>query len=109
MDQSQLSAIGIDKTPEQHVLSLAKMTQNSGLDGVVCSAQEASILREQLGKDFLLVTPGIRPIGSDKGDQQRTMTPPDAIQAGVSYMVIGRPITKATNPLEALININASI
>lgn len=109
MDQSQLSAIGIDKTPEQHVVALAKMTQASGLDGVVCSAQEASILRQELGRDFLLVTPGIRPIGSDKGDQQRIMTPPDAIQAGVSYMVIGRPITKATNPLEALININASI
>lgn len=109
MDQSQLNAIGIQTTPEQHVLSLAKMTQECGLDGVVCSAQEAPILRSHLNDNFLLVTPGIRPLGSEKGDQQRIMTPPDALAAGVSYMVVGRPITQAENPLQALVDINRSI
>ena len=90
-------------------MNLAKLTQQSGLDGVVCSAQEAPILRQKLPSEFLLVTPGIRPIGAQQGDQKRIMTPPDAMTAGVSYMVIGRPITQAENPLEALTNINASI
>ncbi len=109
MDQQQLNAIGIQSTPEQHVLTLAKLTDECGLDGVVCSAQEAPMLRQSLSENFLLVTPGIRPIGAEKGDQSRIMTPPDAMEAGVSYMVIGRPITQADDPLAALRAINASI
>lgn len=109
MDQAQLSSIGIKESPQEQVLKLANLTQKNGLDGVVCSAQEALLLRQNFDSDFLLVTPGIRPVGAEQGDQKRIMTPPDAMQAGVSYMVIGRPITKADNPLEALININASI
>ncbi|GAA0852367.1 orotidine-5'-phosphate decarboxylase [Aliiglaciecola litoralis] len=109
MDQAQLSSIGISSTPEQHVLKLANMAQQSGLDGVVCSAQEAPVLRKQHNSEFLLVTPGIRPVGSQQGDQKRIMTPPDAILAGVSYMVIGRPITQANNPMQALQEINDSI
>ena len=109
MDEQQLHAIGIQSTPEQHVLKLASLTQQCSLDGVVCSAQEAPILRANLDKDFLLVTPGIRPVGAAKGDQSRIMTPPDAMASGVSYMVIGRPITQAEDPLTALNQINASI
>ncbi|WJG11166.1 orotidine-5'-phosphate decarboxylase [Aliiglaciecola sp. LCG003] len=109
MDQAQLKAIGISQTPEQHVLRLANLTADCGLDGVVCSAQEAPILRDKLPSDFLLVTPGIRPIGSEQGDQSRIMTPPDAIIAGVDYMVIGRPITQAADPLASLQQINDSL
>ncbi|GAB2684723.1 orotidine-5'-phosphate decarboxylase [Aliiglaciecola sp. 3_MG-2023] len=109
MEQTQLSAIGIQDSPEQQVLRLAKLTKECGLDGVVCSAQEAPILRNSLDNDFLLVTPGIRPMGTDKADQQRVMTPPEAILAGVNYMVIGRPITQAIDPLRALLDINLSI
>ncbi|MDF2177650.1 orotidine-5'-phosphate decarboxylase [Aliiglaciecola sp. CAU 1673] len=109
MSASDLSETGIALSPEQQVLHLAKLTQNAGLDGVVCSAQEASLLKSQLGQAFTLVTPGIRPAGSDKGDQQRIMTPEQAIAAGVDYMVIGRPITQAENPAQALLAINRSI
>jgi orotidine-5'-phosphate decarboxylase len=79
------------------------------LDGVVCSAQEASQLRTELGQDFQLITPGIRPAGSDVGDQHRIMTPPQAIAAGSSYLVIGRPITAADNPNQALLDIVESL
>ena len=93
----------------EHVLTLASLTKQAGLDGVVCSAQEAKMLKESLGKDFMLVTPGIRPQGSDVGDQKRIMTPREAMQVGVDYMVIGRPITQASDPVAALAAINASI
>lgn len=109
MDAEQLHAIGVATEPEKHVLRLAKLTQQSNLDGVVCSAQEAMLLRNELPDDFLLVTPGIRPIGSAVGDQSRIMTPQNAIKVGVNYMVIGRPITQANNPLEMLLEINRSI
>jgi orotidine-5'-phosphate decarboxylase len=109
MDQQQLKAIGIDSTPEQQVLKLAKLTSNSGLDGVVCSAEESSLLKSSIGKDFKLVTPGIRPEGSAKGDQIRVMTPKQAILAGSDYLVIGRPITQSADPLNTLIEINNSI
>ncbi|MCC2615611.1 orotidine-5'-phosphate decarboxylase [Aestuariibacter halophilus] len=109
MDAEQLAAIGINTTPEQHVLRLAKLAKQSGLDGVVCSAQEAAVLREQIEAPFSLVTPGIRPAGADANDQKRIMTPEQAVQAGVSYMVIGRPITRAKDPLAALQAINQSI
>lgn len=109
MDVQQLSSIGIESAPADHVLHLAKMTQNCGLDGVVCSAQEASMLNDACGKEFLLVTPGIRPVGTDSGDQKRIMTPQQAMDSGVDYMVIGRPITQSDDPVKALRLINETI
>lgn len=102
MEQSDLTELGISLTPAQQVLKLAALTQQAGLDGVVCSAQEATLLKQQFGKDFMLVTPGIRPTASSQDDQKRVMTPSQALAVGVDYMVIGRPITKAADPLAAL-------
>ena len=102
MEQSDLTELGIQLTPEQQVLKLAGLTHQAGLDGVVCSAQEATLLKQHFGKDFCLVTPGIRPASSTQDDQRRVMTPAQALNAGVDYMVIGRPITKAAQPLDAL-------
>lgn len=109
MDQSDLVEVGIDLTPEQHVKRLAMLAQSSGMDGVVCSAQEASMLSSELGKDFVLVTPGIRPAGSAQGDQKRIMTPSEAMAAGSHYLVMGRPITKAADPVNALIQVNKEL
>ncbi|WP_038178534.1 orotidine-5'-phosphate decarboxylase [Vibrio rhizosphaerae] len=109
MSQHDLVDIGLNVPPQEQVLRLASLTKNSGLDGVVCSAQEARQLKEQLGQSFQLVTPGIRPAGSDVGDQQRIMTPQDAISAGSDYLVIGRPITQAQDPASELENINHSL
>lgn len=109
MDQQQLSEVGINVSPEQQVTRLADLTYKCGLDGVVCSALEASLLREKFNDEFLLVTPGIRPIGADQGDQSRIMTPQQAVKAGVSYMVIGRPITQSDDPLKTLLTIQQSI
>lgn len=102
MSQTSLQQIGVNDPLQDQVLRLAKLTQASGLDGVVCSAQEASLLRKALGDTFCLVTPGIRPVTASLDDQSRVVTPTDAIQMGASYLVIGRPITKATDPLAAL-------
>lgn len=102
MEQSDLTELGIMLTPQQQVLKLAGLTRQSGLDGVVCSAQEATLLKQQFGQNFCLVTPGIRPLSSAQDDQKRVMTPAQALAAGVDYMVIGRPITKAAQPLDAL-------
>jgi orotidine-5'-phosphate decarboxylase len=109
MDQAQLLRLGVDKTPQEQVLYLAKLAQEAGLDGVVCSAQEAESLKTELGADFKLVTPGIRPLGTDVGDQKRIMTPKKAVEAGSDYLVIGRPITKAKDPVQALEAINLEI
>ncbi|OBT15919.1 orotidine 5'-phosphate decarboxylase [Vibrio sp. UCD-FRSSP16_10] len=109
MEQSDLAGIGLNVAPKDQVLRLATLTKNSGLDGVVCSAQEASFLKSDLGKEFKLITPGIRPAGSAVGDQKRIMTPVDAIQAGSDYLVIGRPITQAANPAQVLADINATL
>ena len=109
MEDLDLLQIGINASPMEQVLRLAHLTQRAGLDGVVCSPQEVEILRNTCGKEFKLVTPGIRPIGADFGDQRRVMTPTAAIRAGSDYLVIGRPITKADNPAEVLRSINASI
>ncbi len=106
MDQAQLSAINISETPENQVKHLAYLTKRTSLDGIVCSAKEAQMLRKKLGNDFLLVTPGIRPAGSDQGDQHRVMTPAEAKQAGVSYIVVGRPITQSDSPLSVIESIN---
>ena len=100
--QDDLHDIGIESTPAQMVSRLARLTQACGLDGVVCSAQEAAILRSQCGADFRLVTPGIRPAQAVADDQARIMTPSAALAAGASYLVIGRPITQAPDPLQAL-------
>ncbi|XAW90278.1 orotidine-5'-phosphate decarboxylase [Vibrio sp. CDRSL-10 TSBA] len=109
MEQSDLAGIGLNVAPEQQVMRLATLTKNAGLDGVVCSAQEASVLKQGLGQEFKLVTPGIRPAGSDAGDQRRIMTPYEALQAGSDYLVIGRPITQAADPAKVLTAINASL
>ena len=109
MEDLDLLQIGINASPMEQVLRLAHLTQRAGLDGVVCSPQEVEILRNACGEDFKLVTPGIRPIGADFGDQRRVMTPTAAIRAGSDYLVIGRPITQADNPAEVLRSINASI
>ena len=109
MEDLDLLQIGINASPMEQVLRLAHLTQRAGLDGVVCSPQEVEILRNACGEDFKLVTPGIRPIGADFGDQRRVMTPTAAIRAGSDYLVIGRPITKADDPAEVLRSINASI
>jgi orotidine-5'-phosphate decarboxylase len=102
MGGDELKAIGVEANAEQQVLRLAGLTHAAGLDGVVCSAQEAPLLRSALGPEFLLVTPGIRPTGSEVGDQTRILTPAQALRAGSDYLVIGRPITQAANPLAAL-------
>ena len=109
MEDLDLLQIGINASLMEQVLRLAHLTQRAGLDGVVCSPQEVKILRNACGEDFKLVTPGIRPIGADFGDQRRVMIPTAAIRAGSDYLVIGRPITKADNPVEVLRSINASI
>lgn len=103
MEQQDLAEIGIATSPREHVERLARLAQISGLDGVVCSAQEVELIRSVCGnneKSFLTVTPGIRPTNSNQDDQRRVMTPVQAQQAGVDYMVIGRPITQADNPAQ---------
>ena len=107
--QAELNALGIKATPQQMVSRLASMTQSAGLDGVVCSAQEAPILRRDMGNDFLLVTPGIRLADSKQDDQCRVVTPKKAIIDGASYLVIGRPITQAEDPCKVLRTINSDI
>jgi orotidine-5'-phosphate decarboxylase len=109
MVQEDLHGIGITATPAELVLRLAELAKSSGLDGVVCSAQEATVLRQQCGKDFCLVTPGIRPANVVANDQSRIMTPHAALEAGSSYLVIGRPITQAADPLMALKEISQDI
>ena len=98
MDRTDLSQIGIVDEPQVQVRRLAELSKASGMDGVVCSAQEASLLKQACGQNFALVTPGIRPAGSDAGDQRRVLTPVQARDAGVDYMVIGRPITQSAEP-----------
>jgi len=102
MEQADLAGIGLDIEPMVQVERLAKLTQTSGLDGVVCSAREVGLIRDVCGPDFLTVTPGIRPEGSDIGDQKRVMTPKQAVDVGVDYIVIGRPITQVAIPYAQL-------
>ena len=109
MAQAELDEVGLADTPQQAVLRLAKLAQTCGLDGVVCSAQEAAMLRRELGSGFCLVTPGIRPVEAARNDQMRVMTPSDAVLMGADYLVIGRPITQAPDPLAALNKINQEI
>ena len=109
MDEAQMAATGVTMTIADRVALLAKLSQESGLDGIVCSAQEASHLRTIINDDFLLVTPGIRPPGAAADDQKRIMTPANAIADGASYLVVGRPITKADDPLKSLYEISESV
>lgn len=107
--EEDLRQLGIQKNLQQMVLDLTALALSSGLDGMVCSAQEVTMLRQEFGADPLLVTPGIRPAGSSKDDQSRILTPEQAIEAGSSYLVIGRPITQSENPVATLKRINQDI
>lgn len=109
MEEKDLAEIGLQGSPEENVLRLATLAHSSGMDGVVCSAQEVAVLRQTLGSEFCLVTPGIRPLGSAHDDQKRIMTPKEAMDSGSSYLVIGRPITKANEPTVTLAEINHSL
>lgn len=109
MGEDDLQEVGLSADPEANVLRLARLAENSGLDGVVCSPREVAALRETIGDSFSLVTPGVRPAGVSTDDQKRITTPEDAIRTGSSYLVIGRPITQAKNPRTALENINTGI
>jgi orotidine-5'-phosphate decarboxylase len=109
MNEAQFSLIGIEGTLENHVVRLAKLTKQAGLDGVVCSAVEAPKLRQELGTDFCLVTPGIRPNNASLDDQKRVASPKVALNMGASYLVIGRPITQAASPIAALTQIYKEI
>jgi orotidine-5'-phosphate decarboxylase len=109
MEQMELNAIGITTPLQQQVIHLAGLVDQAGLDGAVCSAQEASVLRTEFGENFVLVTPGIRPEGVAHDDQRRTMTPIEAIKAGSNYLVVGRAITQARDPAGACRDILQSI
>lgn len=109
MTEAEFAGIGLQGSAEDQVSRLAALTAKSGLDGVVCSAQEAARLKAEQGSDFKLVTPGIRPASASAGDQQRIMTPSAALAAGSDYLVIGRPITQAQDPLAALEAIHREI
>ena len=109
MDDSDLQQVGVNSVAKDQVLALATLTKHAGLDGVVCSAQEATHLKQQLGQDFKLITPGIRLTDSASDDQRRIVLPAQAIEQGSDYLVIGRPITQAENPMQMLQKINSSL
>lgn len=109
MGQEDIAEVGLSGTPADNVERLALLAQNAGLDGVVCSPKEVAMLRQTVRRDFSLVTPGIRPAWAEKGDQTRITTPADAIALGSDYLVIGRPLTAAVDPLEALGRIEAEL
>ena len=109
MDESDLAAVGLAGSPLDNVLRLAQLAQQSGLDGVVCSSRETPILRAHLDPGFRLITPGIRPAGSQADDQRRVMTPVDAINSGSDFLVIGRPVTRADDPVGVLRTINSEL
>ena len=108
-NEDDLRQIGLAQSPSEMVARLAETAQLAGLDGVVCSPREASQLKQAHGDAFTLVTPGVRPAGSDSNDQQRVMAPVEALAQGSDYLVIGRPITRAPDPVAALAEINVSI
>jgi len=109
MDEPDLRAVGLAGSPADNVLRLAGLARDCGIDGVVCSSRETTALRARLGKDFLLVTPGIRPAGSAADDQRRVMTPLEAIRNGSDYLVIGRPVTRADDPVRVLRMLNSEL
>lgn len=102
MGEEDLREINVPVSPDEQVKTLARLTADCGLDGVVCSAKETAVLNQQLGDDFLLVTPGIRPAGDSLDDQKRVMTPAEAMKSGSNYLVIGRPVTQAPDPTAKL-------
>ena len=101
MDEGELTAVGINRQPNEQVHRLAKTAAQSGISGLVCSALEAGTLRQQLGEHAFLVCPGIRPTGSDRGDQKRIATPAKALQDGADLLVVGRPIRSVSDPRTA--------
>ncbi|GLQ04971.1 orotidine-5'-phosphate decarboxylase [Sneathiella chinensis] len=109
MDEDDLRAIGVDASPREQVLRLARLARDNGADGVICSPLEIADIRAELGPDFKLVVPGIRPAGSDHGDQKRVKTPVEALSDGADYLVIGRPITEAEDPATAARTIAESL
>jgi orotidine-5'-phosphate decarboxylase len=102
MGDDDLRELNVSATSDEQVMTLATLTRDCGLDGVVCSAKETSMLRQTLGENLLLVTPGIRPAGDSKDDQKRVMTPGEAIRDGSNFLVIGRPVTQAEDPIVKL-------
>ncbi|WP_372760939.1 orotidine-5'-phosphate decarboxylase, partial [Litorivivens sp.] len=109
MEQAELMQVGVSRALEEQVSELAVLAENCGMDGVVCSARETTMLRKVISADFCLVTPGIRPLDSEQGDQRRVATPSQAIDSGSDYLVIGRPITRAESPMNALKQIAAEL
>jgi orotidine-5'-phosphate decarboxylase len=109
IDNNDFSSLGIKGKVEDQVVRLAKLAENSGLDGLVCSAKELKIVKREVGKNLILVTPGIRPAGGEVNDQKRILTPAQAIKDGANFLVIGRPITSVDDPQEALNNISLEI
>lgn len=109
MQREDLAEVGIAGEPQHAVLRLAALAKACGLDGVVCSGLEAALLKREMGPEFCLVTPGIRPQGASRDDQARVMTPAAAMHAGAHYLVVGRPVTQAADPLQALQEINLEI
>jgi orotidine-5'-phosphate decarboxylase len=111
MDESTLCEVGVQRPLREHVIALARMTQEAGLDGVVASPQETAAIRAACGNAFVIVTPGIRgaSAGTDRNDQSRTMGPAEAVKAGASYIVVGRPIIAATDPRQAAESIAAEL
>lgn len=109
LGDNEIKVVGLHGSAAENVLRLAQLARACGLDGVVCSSQEAQLLRKQIHAPFALVTPGIRLAGAQKDDQTRVLTPVDALRAGADYLVIGRPITQAADPLAALTMINTDI
>ncbi len=107
-DRASIARLGLDEEPQSAVRRLALLAREAGLDGVVCSPHEIEAVRRECGNDFLIVTPGVRPADSEKGDQKRVMTPQQAVDKGADYLVIGRPITGAENPVRAARDIFAS-
>ena len=109
MDENDLADVGVQKSPADQVLHLAQLATQAGLKGLVCSPKEIALLREALPHEVQLVTPGIRPAGTDPGDQKRVMTPAKAMNAGANWLVIGRPIYAAENPRQAAEDILSSL
>ena len=109
MDAAELAGVGVSDSPSAQVLRLAKLAQAAGIDGLVCSAEEVGAIRAAMGPTATLVVPGIRPTGADLNDQRRVASPGDAIARGASMLVVGRPITRASDPAEAAAGILAQI
>ncbi|NIN33757.1 MAG: orotidine-5'-phosphate decarboxylase [Gammaproteobacteria bacterium] len=109
MDEADMNEVGVPGTVSDQVLRLTSLARQCALDGVVCSAREVGMIRHAMGSEFKLVTPGIRPVDSTADDQRRISTPVQAIEAGSDYLVIGRPVTQASDPLKVLESINSEI